>query len=262
MNTPAQVKIDLFVEGQYDAAFLRVLLPRVSLGSADVTIHSVGGKAALRRILNSRAPFNGTRVVALVDADEPNVPDAREHARRELGYPNAAVFCAVPTIEAWLFADLEALLGTVRSEWARELVARLPLPEEIPFPKQLATRIFGDIQQSLSVVEQMDIAAACARSPSLNVFLKGLGEVAGADLVPAGDVHARSLPRDVFSNLLAEVSPAGSVVYRTVDGTSFTAEQMIRHVREGTDVGRQYSSDLLRISRDFLARQAQREARS
>jgi hypothetical protein len=200
-------------------------------------------------------------VAALVDADERNVPDARAHARRELGDPDAEVFCAVPTIEAWLFADAEALLATVAGDHAKEFVARLPLPEEIPFPKQVVDQLFKSFRDSLRVIEQMDVAKACARSPSLHVFLGGLAELLGERFEVVEDVHVRSMPRDVFSNLVAEVMPGSMVIYKAVDGTAFTAEEMIRHIREGTTVGRQYSSDLLRISRDFLARRAEREAR-
>lgn len=253
--------LHLLVEGQHDAEFLRRLLPRAGFDLERIRIDVVGGKEAVRRVLHTSARVPGATLAALVDADERNVPDARAHARRALGEPDAEVFCAVPTIEAWLFADANALLDTVAEPRARELVARLPLPEEIPFPKQVVNQIFKGFGDSLRVIERMDVAKACARSPSLHVFLSGLAELLGERREAVEDVHVRSMPRDVFSNLVAEVMPADVVIYKAVDGTVFTAEEMIRHIREGTAVGRQYSSDLLRISRDFLARRAVREAR-
>jgi hypothetical protein len=260
MGAERQRVIELFVEGEYDAEFLTHLLPRANLALSSIRIRVSGGKDAIRGELHARTSADTAICVALVDADERNVPDAREHARRELGNPRAEVFCAVPTIEAWLFADAEALRSCV-GVGSREIVDRLPLPEEIPFPREIVRRLFEDEHASLCVVDRMDVAKASARSPSLHVFLRGLARIAGRPAILPDDVHTRSMERDVFSNLVAEISPAATVIYRTVDGATFTAEQMIRHIREGTSTGRQYASDLLRVSRDFLARQAQREAR-
>ncbi|CAA9350245.1 MAG: hypothetical protein AVDCRST_MAG68-3568 [uncultured Gemmatimonadetes bacterium] len=261
MGAQRQPLVELFVEGEYEAEFLTHLLPRAELDLSRFRIRASGGKEAIRRELHARASEDAALCVALVDADERNVPDAREHARHALGNPRAEVFCAVPAIEAWLFADADALRAYVGARGSRDMIDRLPLPEEIPFPREVASRLFEDDRASFGVVDRMDVAKASARSPSLHVFLKGLGRIVGRHPALLDDVHARSMERDVFSNLVAEISPATTVIYRTVDGTTFTAEQMIRHIREGTSTGRQYASDLLRVSRDFLTRQAQREAR-
>ena len=45
-----------------------------------------------------------------------------------------------------------------------------------------------------------------------------------------------------------------------MSGTSITAKEMLKNVREGSPLGQQYASDILRVARDFLARKARREA--
>jgi len=257
MGAQRQPKVELFVEGAYDAEFLAHLFPRAKLDSSQIQVH-VSGRDAIRQRLHARPSADETAYVALLDADQPNVPDAREHARRELGNPHAEVFCAVPSIEAWLFADPDALLECVEGHHARDIIGRLPLPEQIPYPAEMAARLFPDPSASFCAIDRMDLCRAAARSPSLHAFLRGMARITGQRIKLPDDVHARSLGRDTFSNLIAEIAPADTIVYRTVDGSTFTAEQMIHHIREGTATGRQYASDLLRVSRDFLARQARR----
>ena len=72
------------------------------------------------------------------------------------------------------------------------------------------------------------------------------------------EAYSRNLNRDIIANLMAEVSQPDTPVFRAADGATYTAEQMIRHIREGSPIGQQYASDLLRVSRDMLARQAKR----
>lgn len=251
-------RVELFVEGEDHAEFVRHLLRRAKFDVERIRVVPLSDKQRIREAL-ARARGDGVVPVALVHTEGRSVPDAQAQARRELGDPDAELFCAVPSPAAWLFADARALRSCVEDDRTRELVDRLPLPEEIPFPEDLARRIFPNGSAALRVVDAMDICSAAARSPTLHNFLSGLARITGNQISLSGDVHARSMGRDTFSNLLAEIAPAESVIYRTIEG-SFTAGEMIREIREGTDLGRQYSSDLLRISRDFLARQAQREA--
>lgn len=259
MIEPSRRGIELFVEGHYGADLVARLLARANFDMDRIAVVPAADLRAIREALSSGQSADPRTRVALVDTVGRTVPDARERARRELGHPNAEVFCAVPSVDAWLFSDLKALSECVGHEPARELIDRLPLPEEIPYPGELVEKLFPNPSASLCVADQMDVSVASARSPSLHAFLQGLAAITGTPISLPDDVHSRSVGRDTFSNLIAEIIPAESVIYRTIDG-SYTAGEMIREVRDGTELGRQYSSDLLRISRDFLARQAQRES--
>jgi len=193
-----------------------------------------------------------------VDLDERSVADARTRARRQLGDPPAEVFCAVPAIEAWLFADDEAVAANARpDEEVQRIVERLSLPEEIPNPKQLALQVFGPPAR-WEFLRRIDVGRAAARSPSLRSFLEGMSRLLGAPTGPLYERVGRHLTRDIIAGLIREVSPADTVLWRTSNGDEYTAAVLQRLIEEGDPIGRQYASDLLRISRDFLRRTANR----
>lgn len=248
----------LIVEGPDDEQIARSLLLAAHYPVDRVHLEIGRGKYKASQIASRLAEKAPGRCAVLVDLDERNVPDARERAREQLGDPPAEVFCGVPTVEAWLFADDQAVLENASpDEEVQRLVRRLPLPEEIPDPKQLAHYVFGPAS-AWRFLSQIDIGRAAARSPSLRAFLDGMGQLLGVPTSPLLEGVARSLDRDIIAGLIREVSPADAVVWRTADGCEYTATELERHIEEGNEIGRQYASDLLRISRDFLRRTANR----
>jgi hypothetical protein len=250
--------IFLVVEGENDRRIVSRLLEaagypldRVHLVVAQGR-HAIAGEVAE---LEDQAPG---RCAVLVDLDERSVADAQARAREELGNPYAEVFCAVPATEAWLFADDQAALANaLPQEDVRRIVRRLPLPEEIPDPKQLAQRVFGPAPK-WDFLRRIDIGRATARSPSLRVFLEGAGRLLQVPIEPLQREFARTLSRDVVAGLLREISPADAIVWRTLDGREYTADELRRRIEEGDELGREFASDLFRIARDLLRRQAKR----
>ena len=65
------------------------------------------------------------------------------------------------------------------------------------------------------------------------------------------------MAREIMASMLDELPP-DERVQRFTNGEQYNARQMAAEIRAGTDVGRTYASDLLRISRDLLARRARR----
>jgi hypothetical protein len=172
------------------------------------------------------------------------------------------VFCAVPTIEAWLFADDHlAEEQCAGDEETLAILRRIPMPEEIPTPKELARTMFG-LPQHCHWLRKLNVERAAARSPSLRTFLVGIGDMMGVPVRSAAESVGRSLSRNVLSSLLAEVLPSDTVVWRTADGDAYTAGDLRHHIEQGDEIGQQYASDLLRVSRDFLRRAAVRSAAS
>jgi hypothetical protein len=254
-GSQAGPELVLYVEGAFDAAVVPALLERAGYPVDRLLIAQAGGVQAMKKLLASPSPeIDGARVAALMDADQINVPDAVEHATIRLGKPCVPVFSAVPTVEAWLLADPEAVGKALK------LKHEDGLPDflfgEQDEPHTLRTR--RNVRMALLVIEHMDVAVASARSPSLRAFLKGIGELLGADTSYLDRAQSRGLARETLSSLLAEVTSEDTVIYRSMDGSRITSREMMRHVDSGTDLGREFASDLLRISRDFLARQAQR----
>jgi len=63
---------------------------------------------------------------------------------------------------------------------------------------------------------------------------------------------------EVMAALVGECHP-DTVLWRTLDGQTYTAAQLAEHIRRRSEIGLQYASDLLRISRDFLRRASNRQ---
>jgi len=248
----------LVVEGENDGRIVRPLMEAAGLPLERVRFSIATGRYAATRELAELSELAPGRCAVLVNLDERSVADARTRAREELDDPRAEVFCAVPAVEAWLFADHQAVLPhAIPQEDVRRIVGRLPLPEEIPEPKQLAQRVFGPAPK-WDFLRRIDIGMAMGRSPSLRVFLEGMGRLLQVPLEPLQQEFARTLSRDVIASLLREISPADAIVLRMLDGKQYTADELRRRVEEGDEFGRIFASDLLRVSRDFLRRQAVR----
>lgn len=253
-KSEAGPELVLYVEGPFDAAVVPALLERAGYPVERVRTIQAGGVQAMKKLLAAAAPEPGGHAAALVDGDQVNVPDSVEHARTRLGMPSVPVFSAVPTVEAWLLADPEAVGKALKLKHEDGLPDFLFGDQDEP----QTLRMRRNVRMALLVIEHMDVAVASARSPSLRAFLEGTGELLGADTSFLDRAQSRGLARETLSNLLAEVTSEDTVIYRTMDGSRITAREMMRHVDSGTDLGREFASDLLRISRDFLARQARR----
>jgi hypothetical protein len=252
-------RLVLLVEGRYDQMVVGWVLEAAGLPRDRVDVLVGNGKMGVRQALESLPEGATERVAVLIDLDERSVPDAQARAREQLADPPVRVFCAVPTIEAWLFADDRlAEEQCVGDEEALAILRRIPMPEEIPTPKELASTIFG-LPKHRQWLRGMSVERAAARSPSLRAFLVGIGEMLGVAVPAASDSVGRSLSRNVLSGLLAEVLPSDTVVWRTTDGDSYTAGDLRHHIEQGDEIGQQYASDLLRVSRDFLRRAAARK---
>ncbi|HNK47128.1 MAG TPA: hypothetical protein PKL17_20260 [Pseudomonadota bacterium] len=247
----------LLVEGRDDALMARWTLKAAQYPLGRLTIRAVGGKYRIASELKKLGAEAG-RCAALLDLDERSVPDAVARARDQLGQPTVEVFCAIPAIEAWLFADDNLALSQASlDEETASVLRRIPLPEEIPNPKELARVLFGP-PVNWAFMQNMDVQRASARCPSLRAFLTGMGRLLGVSTQPIEDSVSRSLSRNVFAGLLAEIVPSDAIAWRTASGETLTAAALRKEIESGTELGHQYASDLLRVSRDFLRRIASR----
>ena len=147
---------------------------------------------------------------------------------------------------------------------AQAVIQRLPLPEEIPYPKHVALNVFREAGKGrysahnlVPVLKSMDMGIAVCRSPSLRQFVEAFAPADTLDKFSIAPTYARSMSRDALSNLVEEVAPSTAIIYRTMDGVKMSASEMTRAIREGSPRGQEYASDLLRIARDLLANMAQ-----
>jgi hypothetical protein len=231
-------RVYLFVEGQSDKDVVFPLLLRAGLPLDRLEIcPRLGG----RWQIPEHETDPGSTNVALVDTDGEEIEAVRQRVANTAGLGLLRVFCAVPNIEAWLAADEE----TARS--LAQFKARLPgrLSEDRVLPV---------------LASCLDVDRAAGRMPSLREFLVGMSELLDGGLTGRFAASAgRTMSREVIAGLVREV-PADEVVWRTMDGTSFTSRQLVDEIEAGTELGRQYAADLLRISRDLLKRKARRPA--
>jgi hypothetical protein len=251
----------LFVEGDQDAQIISWILEAARYPLERISINPLGGKMNVSRFLKSLSPeiVNKERCAVLVDMDEKgSIPQAIQRTQEQLGNPSVNIFCAIPQIEAWLFADEETAIKNAQGEWERKIIRTLPLPEEIENPKKIAKMVFKSSITAWKFIKNIDITRACARSPSLRHFLTGLSKMLKNHPRAVLESVPRSLNREVFSGLIREVVPAETVMWRTANGNVFTAEQLRKEIEQGTDLGRQYATDVLRIARELLKGMAQR----
>jgi hypothetical protein len=250
--------IQLYVETQSDIQIVTWILEAAKYDLEKIKISAIRGKNNLKDYLNPLPSDIARSCGVLVDFKAESVLDALAGAKRQLRNPPVEVFCAVPEIEAWLFADERTALENVKTQWGREILPTLGLPEDIKTPKIHAEEAFGKTISSWEFVKNIDIDRASARSPSLRHFLTGLNHMLAVQPTPPLRSISRSISRDVFAGLISEVVPADTVIWRTASGDSFKAVELRRQIADGTEIGQQYASDVLRVARDFLKRKANR----
>ena len=220
---------------------------------------SVISKGKIENFVSGLPPQIAPSCAVLINQEAETVPDATFKACKKLGQPHVQVFCAIPEIEAWLFADELTALEYAQTQWGKEILPTLPLPEDIKSPKSHAELAFGKKVAAWEFVKTINIKRAKGRSPSLRHFLTGINEMLGMQPTPALESVSRNISRDVFAGLMREIIPADTVIWRTATGDSFTANELRKNIEQGTEIGQQYSSDVLRVARDFLKRKANRK---
>jgi len=260
-------KILIHVEGESDKYIISHFLNLIGVGDQiEYNVHL--GKNHIKNYIkymgNNLLYQNDVSHFVLIDSDEYNVPDSIETAKKQLGIASdeIKVFCAVPCIEAWLFADNKNLIERVNDKEKKKYLSRLPLPETIPYPKQVFFNLFVNSKKKSSyfnnaseIINSINIDTAISRSPSLRVFLNAILEELNEESIKYEKFLKNSIPRDVFATLLQEL-PKEKIVWKTLDGNVLNALELSKEIEEGTDLGKQYISDLLRIARDMLARKA------
>lgn len=65
---------------------------------------------------------------------------------------------------------------------------------------------------------------------------------------------------DGFISLLEELDP-DTVIFRSANSETFTASEMIDLILQGDQLGAEFVSDLLRVSRDYLKRLAKKPSK-
>lgn len=250
--------LSVAVEDETDATVVEALLARAGIANAKV----LSAKAHLTKTPEGLKRLNqlnlGRPLIVVHNQDSGLVGDAVASNNRA----SDIQFCpAIPTVDAWLFADTETFFQVV-GEKAEQFVGRMPLPEQLPYPRFLKHAMLRDPDTLNRLLDQVNILVAGARSPSLKYFIQTSRQISDLPMLefdeasnPAGQVS-----RGVLRNLISEVYPSNKPLFRAASGAVLTAEQMMQEITNGTALGREYGSDILRVARDLLARQAQKKS--
>lgn len=254
----------LIVESDFDGRLASAFLSAAGIPTDQIEFIAAKGainaKQKAKKIIERESK---SKVAVLVDLDSnDNFESERKAAAKyNIDDSDITVFTAVPEIESWLFADLNAVKMKARNqERASELLSRVSLPDDIPYPRYLATRLFKLDEKFELVSQDINIRLAASRSPSLRKFIAGVGEILGVEVTLNWErEYVRTAGRDIFSKLVDEVTPAEVVIYKTLSGQSVTAGEMAREIHNGTEVGISYSVEVLRVARDLLSREANKK---
>lgn len=257
-------KLQLVVEGHFDKKLASNFLSLAGIPLDRIDFIVANGPLNVKnQVAKLRKGKPNSKVAILIDLDSNDnfEPEKKVASKYNIDLDSAAVFTAIPTIESWLFADIEAAKKKVKNKKrADELLSRIPLPDDIPYPKFLATRLFNFKEEFLFADGDIDLDIAASRSPSLRKFISGIGELLNVEPnVNWEKEYVRSAGRDIFSKLVDEVISSDSIIYKTLDGKKISAGEMSRNIHNGTDLGLRYSVEVLRIARDLLSREARKK---
>lgn len=253
--------LSVAVEGDFDRRIVEGLLRAARINSVEVRAWQRNLTPRLHPVLTPEMRGRpGDHLIVVYDLDDGSVGDAAA-LNDTAGTSEGVTYCpAIPTVDAWLFADSKALFQTLGDK-ADQLVGRMPLPEQIPYPKALRHALLRDSKKLQSIFDTIDIQVAGSRSPSLKYFLQHAYRLTGKPPVDfdGPSIVENQIDRALMRNLISEVYPSSAPLFRSASGHVFTGEQMMQEVIDGTDLGREYMSDVLRVARDFLARQAKKK---
>ncbi|WP_076411727.1 DUF4276 family protein [Shewanella sp. UCD-KL12] len=248
----------IIVEGSTDVKIVKNIITLAGYDQSKVNIFVLMGKLNLLKVLDSEEIRHNDNVIVLLDLDVGSIYESKFIARTKSKINNSKipVCTATPSIESWLFADDINLKTLIKeTDKAEAIYDRLPMPEDITYPKQVLRNLLGSKYNIDMIMSGMDINLSASRSSSLRNFLKELSIKLGEPKVEWEESYVRSAGRDVFSKLVNEIIDPNKVIYKSLDGNKITAREMSLHIRDGSDIGVRYSVEVLRMARDLLARE-------
>lgn len=258
-------KILLFVEGETDKIIIQNILYAAKYPVEYIDVEVSGSKSNVIKfaINHAKSPIEDTIIAAFVDADTVYVQEAIEQNKKRFNGVAVETFFAIPEIESWMFADDILLKKQIPNQFQRD-AARMPMPEEIFYPKQILSNWLKNkktksLGEQYAFLTQIDIARAAARCPSLSYFLRRIGELLelSSEITrPIENALADVLPKRIFANLLKEVASPNAVVFRTLSGYNITVDELKTAVLQEDEIGKEYIGRVLRVARDIIKNQA------
>ena len=252
----------ILVESSYDQLIVEGYVRRLDPNAAFETIIAGQSLNQKDKRLTGLNDYRGTieNLIVVFDQDYGNIADTLNVSEP---VADGVYWCpAIPQIEAWLLADELALLKAA-PESASKIVSKLPSPETIPYPKMVCHYLLRDNSQLQSLFACIDLKRAAVRCPSLANFLVSVELCAGKTITfDLPKIASHQIDRDIIRSLISEIYPSSMSIFKASSGDTISAEQMMHEIASGSALGGEYATTMLRVARDFLARQAKREQHS
>lgn len=232
---------------------------RWALGAAGISVERLVVGFAWGRIgLLARTKYAQSlegRLIVITSSHFSHIPTAIERLRMEFALSSAILICpAIPCVEAWLFADDDIMRIHYSDNVDIQRIIK-HLPEELSDAQALAHRVFGP-PSLWHTLPLPDVYRAAERSPSLRNFLDSISKNLGIKTnLPAQSV-SRAISRNAIAGLIRDLLAEDTIAWRTADNGIFTAEELAREIEQGTEVGRQYTVDLISMMINSLSRKA------
>ncbi|MEB3309630.1 MAG: TOPRIM nucleotidyl transferase/hydrolase domain-containing protein [Snowella sp.] len=246
--------LNLLVEGSAaEEQLISWIFDAAKIPSNRINIIPMRGRKNIIKFVNNLDQNFSQNYAALVDFDPNKTRDLIAQSNIE---NKIHLFYAIPDMTAWMFADKETAINYAKTDWERKLIATLPAPEEILGSKRFVKTIFGEKYTQWDFLKSINIDKAMKSTQSLKNFIEGINQ-----LLLKKEETASNMNLKVFAGLVNEVVPADTILWKTSQGQVLTAEQISHEIESGSEIGLQYASDVLRISRDFLKSMAKRRER-
>lgn len=259
-------KLNILIKGFNDKEIIKNILLAAGISEDRVNYSVFDHIGQMDSILDNLQESELENSIILTDSENFDKKGSKLNFLQKKGPKNIFIFCAVPNIESWVFADdklLQSEISESKNSKGIDFLKRssfFPFPEEIVYPKYVVNNLFNKRKEDerYSFLKYMDISRACARTPSLKNFITYLYKLLNLDNSQLEMSFSRNMDREIFVNLVKEVVPNNTILFRTLEGEEYTAQQIEEEIKNGTDLGRQYTSDILRVARDLLKRRAER----
>lgn len=255
--------IYILTEGRTDKYIIDFILSKSDF-DFNYVISSVGRSLQPDRIKNFDFIDLAKKetVIVVFDQEYGNIVDEIHEIKYK--FPKNVIFCpAIPNVESWLMSDIKIAEGIFKI--SKDQLLENQLSKSTKFISQFAKneinrylrpKADGEVGIALSNgIGNYDINSAMNVSPSLRYFVQTCFSKNSDSAESKGTVKQIEfrMDRSIFSGLLQEKINSKAIIYRDLNGHTFTAAEMQDEIIKGTKLGKQYMASVLRTARDLIA---------
>ncbi|MFN0204364.1 MAG: hypothetical protein ACKVTZ_22790 [Bacteroidia bacterium] len=256
--------IKIFVEKEIEKIILINILTAANYPLKRIEIAPTNGKNVL--LAAKKYHYDDScRVAVFLKVNARHLINQKEEAENTVKDTNILPFFAIPSIEAWAFADDLLIEKHIKVEYAKEIL-HIPLPEDIMYPTSLFRRWIKKGKEKVNpsdyaFLQGMNISRAVLRCPTLRYFLTELALL--LELPPLNqwnETLVYSFSLQLIAGILKSYTPEDTVLFHSLKEGELNAGRMRKELQEGTELGRDYCRAILETSIRIIQKESQRKA--